>query len=193
MKSIQTTITTAAEYSEDGLHRYSLTIAWDKTKPNMLVLMLAAGASDCIYMDASTCHVLENSVRLNYGSVTICNLFSRVGDYHLREDDSAYYAENEKVIIASAKKANTVVYCPGRGKAALKVFQAREQKVLSALQGISLSCISDGMGHTQFHPLSPKVRTWTLVPFKQESLRKEQPTVPVSVGTAKKKRGSKSS
>lgn len=35
MKSIQTTITTAAEYSEDGLHRYSLTIAWDKTKPNI--------------------------------------------------------------------------------------------------------------------------------------------------------------
>ena len=193
MKTISKTIKTTAQLSTDGLHRYALNIVWEESKPKLLVIMLVAGMSDGICMDSSTCHVLENAIRLGYGSVTICNLFSCVGDYHLREDDSEYYLENENVILTQAQEASTVVYCPGRGKAALKVFQEREHQLLYALQEVSMLCISDGMGQTQFHPLSPKVRQWTLVPFEKKASQKVNGTASSSAITSKRKHKSKAS
>ncbi len=193
MKSISSTISTTAHFSADGFHRYSLEKVWDEKKPRLLVLMLVAGTSDGICMDSSTCHVIENAVRLGFGSVTICNLFSCIGDFHLRSEDSEYYPQNEKVILAAAKQADAVIYCPGRGKAALKVFQARERDLLSALREVSMFSISDGISSTQYHPLRPKVKEWTLVPFKMESLQKEKTEVPSSVVPSKKKRSRKPS
>ena len=193
MKSISSTVSTTAYLSADGLHRYSLEKVWDEKKPRLLVLMLVAGTSDSICADASTCHVMENAVRLGFGSVTICNLFSCIGDFHLRNQDSEYYAENEKVILAAAKEANTVVYCPGRGKAALKVFQARERALLTALREISMLSISDGISSTQYHPLSPKVKEWTLVPFDKEGLKESETEATPPIAPSKKKGRKKTS
>ena len=46
MNVISTTITTTAQFSSDGLHRYSLEKIWDEKKPKLLVMMLVAGTSD---------------------------------------------------------------------------------------------------------------------------------------------------
>lgn len=193
MKSISSTVSTTAYLSADGLHRYSLEKVWDEKKPKLLVLMLVAGTSDSLCVDASTCHVMENAVRLGFGSVIICNLFSCIGDFHLRNEDSEYYAENEKVILAAAQEANTVVYCPGRGKAALKVFQARERELLSALKEVSMLSISDGVSSTQYHPLSPKVKEWTLVPFNKEGSKEGEAEAAPPVTPSKKKGRKKAS
>lgn len=190
MNVISTTITTTAQFSSDGLHRYSSEKIWDEKKPKLLVMMLVAGTSDGICMDSSTCHVVENAVRLGFGSVVICNLFSCIGDYRLRSEDSEYYPENEKVILAATKEADTVVYCPGRGKAALKVFQAREWELLTALKEVSMFSISDGVSSTQYHPLSPKVKDWTLVPFNREALQ-EGNTEATTPAVSPKKKGRK--
>lgn len=172
MKKV-TTLTTTAEYSKDTLHRYSLKKVWDTGKPSLLVIMLVAGGSDGVYVDSSTSHVLENAVRLGYGAVTICNLFSCIGDYKLQQDDSGTANKNMQAILSAAKEADAVVYCAGRGKAALKVFQQRERDVLSALleeTPAKLYCISDGLGHTLFHPLSPRVKVWELVPLSAANI-----------------------
>ena len=167
MSKIKTVLTTTAQYDKEMVHRFSLEKVWDEAKPNALVIMLVAGSSDGICVDSTTSHVLENAVRLGFGSVTICNLFSCIGDYSLKQSDGEAQKKNLQAILAAAKEADTVVYCPGRGKAALKIFQAREKQVLSAMKEVQdkIVCISDGLGHTMFHPLSPRVKQWEFVPL----------------------------
>ena len=41
MKSITTTLTTEAVFSDDGLNRYLLRKTWDADKPKIAVIMLA--------------------------------------------------------------------------------------------------------------------------------------------------------
>lgn len=172
MKTIKTTLTTNAVFSDDGLKRYLLTKCWDSTKTNLAIIMLTPSEASGIALDNTTMLVLNNASRLGYGSVTILNLFATLNDFNLKQaelDD----AENMKVILSAAQTADVIVYAAGVGKAKNKLFQERQKQVLEALKPVEhkLFCLCNEHGNARLqHPLSPAVRTWELSPLKIEEL-----------------------
>ena len=190
MKSITTTLTTEAVFSDDGLNRYLLRKTWDTEKPRIAVIMLAPSEASGIELDSTTQLVLNNVARLGYGGVDIVNLFATLNDFslkHAAEEDSV----NMDAILGSATEADEVVYAPGVGKAGNKVFQKRQEQVLSALRPFEpkLYCLTDANGKARLqHPLSPAVRVWHLSPMKiSELLPEPKETKPVLTEKRQKK------
>ena len=172
MRTIKTTLITEAVFSDDNSKRYLLRKVWDETKPKLTVIMLTPSEASSIELDNSTQLVLNNAVRLGFGSVEILNLFSRVNDFSLKKAEDTD-DENTKVIVKSAKNADTIVYAAGVGKAKNKMFQKRQKTVLESLKGFEkkLHCLCAENGNARFqHPLSPAVRIWHLSPFKIDEI-----------------------
>jgi len=172
MKTIKTTLTTEAVFSDDSVKRYLLRKVWDEKKPRLAVIMLAPSGASGIELDNSTQLVLNNAHRLGYGSVDVLNLFATLNDFTLKnaEDEDI---DNMKAILKSAKEADTIVYAAGVGKAKNKVFQHRQKIVISELKKYEnkLHCLCTENGEARFqHPLSPAVRTWHLSPFKIDEI-----------------------
>lgn len=171
MKTEVTELRTEAVYSDDGEKRFLLRKTWDKSKPKLAIVMLAAGAADGIQLDTTTQLVVNNASRLGYGSVAIVNLSAVLNDFNLShtEEDS----ENIQVILDMAKSAEALVYAPGTGKSKSKTFLCLQERVLLALKDyepkLYCLCNEDGEGRLQ-HPLSPQVRTWSLSPLKISEL-----------------------
>lgn len=175
MKTITTTLTTTAQFSTDSKKRYLLTKTWDEKKPRLAIIMLAPSEASGIELDNTTMLVLNNASRLGYGSVSIVNLFSTIGNLKecfAEENDK----ENLKHISKTADTADTVVYASGVGKATNKAFIKRQNQVLDILKSYEdkLRCLSNKEGNARFqHPLSPAVRTWYLSKMKVNELYKE--------------------
>ena len=159
-----TTLTTKAVFSADGSKRFLFHKEWDITKPMLTIIMLAPSDASGIELDSTTLLVLNNTARLGYGSVSIVNLFTTLNDFSLlsAEDEDI---ENMEVILAEAKKCDTLVYAPGVGKSKNQAFQERSAQVLEVLTPFSkkLKCLSNSTGTVRLmHPLAPAVRTWYL-------------------------------
>lgn len=172
MNTIMTTLTTEAVFSDGGLKRYLLKKTWDNTKPKMAVIMLAPSEASGIELDITTQLVLNNASRLGYGSVAIVNLFATLNDFNLRQVENED-PDNLNAILSAVQDADSVVYAPGTGKAKNKVFQRRQEQVLSALRSIEgkLHCLCNEDGNARLqHPLSPAVRIWHLSPLKISEL-----------------------
>ena len=185
MKTIETTLTTTVLSSDDGAKRYLLSKTWDAKKPRLAIAMLVPSEASGIALDTTTKFVLNNCSRLGYGSVDILNLFATVDDFDLKQAEEED-AENIKAIVASAQKADVVVFAPGVGKLKSKVLQKRQKQVLLALQPFEgkLHCLTNESGGARLqHPLSPAVRTWHLSPLKIAELLPVKEEVP----TQKKK------
>ena len=172
MEKIVTTLTTEAVFSDCGLKRYLLRKSWDDTKPKLTIVMLAPSEASGIELDTTTQLVLNNSARLGYGTVSIVNLFATLNDFSLKQAE-VEDSENTEVIVQQAQEADLVVYAPGVGKAKNKIFQQRQEQVLTALLPFEskLHCLCDEDGEARLqHPLSPAVRTWHLSPLKASEL-----------------------
>lgn len=189
MNTITTTLTTQALFSDDNLKRYLLRKIWDEKLPQMTIIMLAPSDAAGIALDTTTQLVLNNAARLGFGGVSIVNLFATLGDFTLSEAEGED-PENLDAILDAAQSADLIVYAPGVGKAKSKVFQQRQEQVLTALTPYEakLHCIcnEDGKARLQ-HPLSPAVRIWNLSQLSaSELLPKEKVTEPA---TENKKKG----
>lgn len=172
MHNIVTTLTTEAVFSDSGLKRYLLKKTWDHIKPKMAIIMLAPSEASGIELDTTTQLVLNNASRLSYGSVAIVNLFATINDFNLRQSEPED-PDNLNAILSIVQDADCVVYAPGTGKAKNKVFQHRQEQILSALRPIEekLYCLCNEDGNARLqHPLSPAVRTWHLSPLKISEL-----------------------
>lgn len=180
MKTIETTLTTHAVFSDDGTKRYLLSKTWDAKKPRLAIVMLAPSEASGITLDTTTQLVLNNSDRLGYGEVDVLNLFATVDDFdlkHAEEED----AENINAIVQAVQKADVVVYAPGVGKLKSNVLQKRQKQVLLALQPFEgkLHCLTNTANDARLqHPLSPAVRTWHLSPLKVAELLPVKEEVP---------------
>ena len=108
MKKIQTTLTTTAEFSENGKKRYLLTKTWDDSKPRLTIIMIAPSEASGIELDNTTMLVLNNASRLGYGTVSIVNLFATIGNLKECFDEESD-KENLKYIDSTAKNADVVV------------------------------------------------------------------------------------
>ena len=172
MEKIVTTLTTEAVFSDDGLKRYLLRKTWDDSKLKLAIVMLAPSEASGIELDTTTQLVLNNSARLGYGSVSIVNLFAALNDFSLKQAEGED-PDNMDVIVQQVQEADLVVYAPGVGKAKSKIFQQRQERVLTALLPFEskLHCLCDQNGEARLqHPLSPAVRTWYLSPLKVSEL-----------------------
>ena len=195
MNSITTVLMTEALFSDDGTKRYLLRKVWDAAKPDLAVVMLCSASAGAVELDQSSMLTLNNASRLGYGSVSIMNLFAALNDFSLKQAEQED-AENLNIILEYAEKADAIVYAPGVGKASNKVFQMRQQQVLTVLQPMEekLFCLcgADGQARLQ-HPLSPAVRTWQLSPlrtkelFPQTDTQEKEQEKPVKPKGAKKK------
>ena len=172
MNTITTTLTTEAVFSDDGLKRYLLKKTWDENLPKITVIMLAPSKASGIELDTTTQLVLNNASRLGYGSVAIVNHFATLNDFNLRQAETED-TDNLNAILSAVQDADCVVYAPGTGKAKNKVFQRRQEQVLTVLSSIEskLHCLCNEDGNARLqHPLSPAVRTWHLSPLKISEL-----------------------
>lgn len=175
MNRITTTLTTVADFSDDGKKRYLLKKIWDGKKPSIAVIMFVPSEASGIELDSTTLLVLNNASRLGYGSVSIVNLFATLGDFKLERAENID-EQNLEIILQVAKEVDTVVYAAGVGKASNKSFIKRQRRVLEALKPYEkkLRCLSDKEGNSRFqHPLSPAVRTWYLSEMKISELIKD--------------------
>ena len=127
--------------------------------------------------------------------IAAMNLFAALNDFSLKQAEQED-AENLNIILEYAEKANAIVYAPGVGKASNKVFQMRQQQVLTALQPMEekLFCLCDADGQARLqHPLSPAVRTWQISPLKikellpQTETQEKEQEKPAKPKTTKKK------
>lgn len=164
MKTIETTLTTTAFYSEDGSRKYLIKKSWDSTKPSLTIVLLAPSTTSGVALDNTTQRTIGNADRLGFGSVSIVNLFSSM-DELTSASTADEDPENMKMIVAEAKKCDVLVYAPGNGKAKNPVFQARAAQVLKHLKPFEkkMKCLSNEGGSIRLrHPLYPAVRTWYL-------------------------------
>ena len=190
MKTLETTLHTSAMFSEDGTKRYLLQKTWDPKLPRLTIIMVAPSTASAVALDTTTQLTLNNASRLGYGAVSIVNLFATLNDSALKEAESED-ADNLKVIVQSAEKADVVIYAAGVGKAKNKAFQTRQGQVLNALRPyegkLHCLCSVNGGGRLQ-HPLSPAVRMWALSPLKIEELLPEPKKVEPAPEPAKEKK-----
>lgn len=190
MQKIQTTLSTTAEFSDDGKKRYLLTKVWDKEKPHLAIVMLSPSEASGIGLDTTTMLVINNASRLGYGAISIVNLFATIGN--TRECFTEYDdSENLNYITRIAKKSDVIVYAPGVGKATNKSFIARQNQVLDVLipyEG-KLHCLSNKEGNARFqHPLSPAIRYWYLSPMRISELHTETSSASSSEKPIEKKK-----
>ena len=194
MRTEVTELRTEAMYSDDGAKRYLLRKTWNDSLPKLAVIMLCAGSAGTVELDTSSQLVLNNAVRLGYGSVAIVNLFATLNDFALKRSQSED-VENLDVIIREAAEAEKVIYAPGTGKAKNKLFAEVQEQVLLTLQLYEgkLHCLCDQNGGSRYlHPLSPRVREWHLSPLEISELielpaKSEQETKKKPKGNAAKK------
>ena len=193
MKTIETSLTTTAIYSDDNTRKYLIRKVWDEEKPSLAIILLAPSITAGISLDNTTLLTLCNADRLGFGSVSIVNLFSCMDELtianHIEED-----AENMKAILSEAKRCDVLVYAPGNGKAKNPIFQTRSVQVLKQLKPYEkkMKCISNEDGSVRLrHPLYPAVRTWhlrdtTIAEAMQTVTDAQEP--PKSVGRPRKKK-----
>ena len=103
MKEIRTNLVTEAVFSDDQAKRYLLRKEWDSSKPKLAIIMLAPSEASGIELDSTTLLVLNNASRLEYGSVTVLNLFATLDDFTLKQAEETD-SENLDIIVQEAEK-----------------------------------------------------------------------------------------
>lgn len=116
---------TETVFSEDRRHRYLLRKEWDTKKPKVTIIMTNPSSTDLMTMDYTTLYIMNNVVRLDFGSIDIVNMVSKITTrLDVKNDiDAKMDKENTDFIIKSAEKADKVIIAWGKlGKNNKKVF-----------------------------------------------------------------------
>ncbi|MDR7871324.1 MAG: DUF1643 domain-containing protein [Tissierellaceae bacterium] len=170
----KSTMKTEVIFSEDKEHRYLLRKEWDKKKKKAMIIMKNPSDGEELIQDIASLLVVNNLVRLDFGSVDILNLYSKVNTRRFSdmERDKEDIKINNSYIEKSAVGADIIILAWGSGCSTNKKAAERQQAVLELLvehKG-KLVVIEDKKGRTGFHPLSPQVRQgWKLKKLYEEN------------------------
>ena len=167
MLNEKATIKTEAIFSDDRKHRYLLRKEWDLKKSRATIIMTNPSTADILMMDYTTIYIMNNIVKLNFGSVDIVNLISKMttkinvkNDIEIKID-----ARNADYIFSSAEKSEKVIIAWGKlGENNKKVRDAQES-LLDFLKPFKhkFCVIANENGASGFHPLAPQIRfVWIL-------------------------------
>lgn len=170
MKTITSTISNEAVFSDDNRHRLLLRKVWDNEKPTAMIIMINPNSADELSSDTTTMLVMNNLQKLGYGSVDIVNLYTRItGKIHFRfnSDEDLLHPDTDGIILKSAENADTIII--GWGTVGLHNLRIRERQkaVLNMLKPFSDKICQ--IGENGCHPLTPAIRNyWDLVPYEME-------------------------
>lgn len=184
MEIEKSTITTEVHYSEDRHHRYLLYKEWDSSLKKATIIMLNPAIANAVTMDLTTMYIINNISKLGYGSVEIVNIFSKLNaeinsdiKIELLTDET-----NDKMILASVARTDTVIVAVGKGGKTNKQIKIRVEQLMELIKGYEnkLYEICDEKGRYGWHPLANSIRhSWQLLkmgkPKEQNKVVTKQP------------------
>ncbi|WP_225340569.1 DUF1643 domain-containing protein [Lysinibacillus capsici] len=165
MKVLKNILKTEVTYDDEMKNKYVVRKEWDKNKRKALILMKNAGQADEIKQDQTTMYVVNNLVKLDYGSVIIMNLFPSIEC----KDISESATENLKCVQEEMTKVDDVIIAVGTGIETNKEAQKRLHMIVAILldKKATILQIECPKGRRGFHPLYPAVKNeWKLVPYE---------------------------
>ena len=181
MLTEKATVKTEAIFSEDRRRRYLLRKEWEAKKPKATIIMTNPSTADMLTIDYTTLYIMNNIVKLDFGSIDIVNLTSKMTikldvqkDLDLESD-----AENIDFIVKSAEKADKVIIAWGKlGENNKKVRDAQDYLIERLKPFKDKLCIigSEDGGGSGYHPLAPQIRfSWTLKKYEPPKAPEAKP------------------
>ena len=165
------TLKTETVFTDDRCNRYLLRKEWDAKKPKATIIMTNPSAADLMTIDYTTLYILNNISKLDFGSVDIVNLSSKVTTkLNAKLDlEVEIEKENAEFILKSAEKYDKIIIALGKiGENNQRVRMAQDNllKILLPFKD-KLCCITKSEdGESGFHPLAPQIRfEWFLRDF----------------------------
>ena len=183
MLTDKATVKTEAIFSEDRKHRYLLRKEWEPKKPKATIIMTNPSTADMLTMDYTTLYIMNNVVKLDFGSIDIVNLVSKMTlKLDVPKDlDPKLDADNVDFIIKSAEKADKVIIAWGKmGENNAKVRDAQDC-LLEHLKPFKdkLCVIGNDSGGSGYHPLAPQIRfSWVLKKYEPPKAAEVKPESP---------------
>ncbi|MDY4032318.1 MAG: DUF1643 domain-containing protein [Pyramidobacter sp.] len=167
---------TEAVYSDDKTRRYLLHREWDAKKPKALIIMTNPSTAGSIALDFTTMYILNNITQLDFGSVAIANLVSKMTRKLSILDDMQIEEDNFACIVKAAQKADKVIVAWGKiGETSIRTRMVQDALIarLEPFKG-KLCMIASQSSEAGFHPLAPQIRFyWDLVNYERPQY--EQP------------------
>ncbi len=156
-------------YNDDKTHRYSLTKTWDSKKSKALVVMKNPSSSEVLETDLTTMLVINNLAKLDYGTVCLCNLLSKINAPHIVDGSTKEHTENVEEIKKLAKTVDYIIIGWGTyGEGNKKVTDIQEQLIeeLKPYKDKLMYIVNPRFPSKKVHPLCPSVRSnWLLKPY----------------------------
>ena len=177
------TLRTETVFSEDRSRRYLLRKEWDSKKPKATIIMTNPSAADLVAIDYTTLYILNNISKLDFGSVDIVNLSSKVTiKLNAKLDlDIEIEKENAEFILKSAEKSDKIIIAWGKISENNQRVRMAQDNLLKLLEPFKdkLCCIAESEnGECGFHPLAPQIRfEWVFrdfIPPKNKEVVKEK-------------------
>lgn len=170
-----TTIKSKAIFSDDKRHRVLLRKEWDRDKKSAMIIMINPNTADTLNYDLTTMLVLNNLNKLDFGSVNIVNLYSRITEkLYLRfnSDEDLIHDETDKIIEQYASMSDIIIIAWGSvGKNTQRVRE-RQKEVLERISVHKDKFYK--IGTEGYHPLYPSVRDeWVIEPFDMEEIEND--------------------
>ncbi len=165
----ETNIKLKIAYNDDFTHRYSITKTWDSKKPKALVIMKNPSSSELLETDLTTMLVINNLAKLDYGSVALCNLISKIQAPYTCNANSKEHTENFEEILKLAKGVDFIVIAwgsAGVGNIKKQEIQHELLELLTPYKEKLLYIANPKNNKSPVHPLYPQVRqNWLLKPY----------------------------
>jgi hypothetical protein len=183
MQTDKATVKTEAVFSDDRRHRFLLRKEWDIKKPKATIIMTNPSTADMLTMDYTTLYIMNNIVRLDFGSIDIVNLVSKMTiKLDVANDlEPKPNADNIDFIIKSAEKSDKIILAWGKiGENNRKVRDAQDY-LIERLKPFKdkLCVIASENGGSGFHPLAPQIRfSWTLKKYEAPKTPEVKPVSP---------------
>ncbi len=140
--------------------------------------MINPSSADELLVDHTTMYVINNLSRLEFGSVDIVNIFSKIDTKISTKGnmEELIDEENDTEILNSAEKVDNIVIAWGKVGDNNKKIKERQREILKLLEQYKekLFVIADSMGRQGYHPLAPQIRhSWELKKLELEQTEKD--------------------
>lgn len=175
-KTEEISIKVKAIYNDERTHRYSLSKTWDSKKSKALVIMKNPSSTEVIETDLTTMLVINNLGKLDYGSVTLCNLMSKLTQPYNIDYTSKEHIENLEEILKQAKSVDYIILAWGSygiGNEKASFIQIELIKNLLVYKDKLMYLANPKDPCKIVHPLFPAVRSnWLLRPYENTETNK---------------------
>ncbi|SNT19198.1 intein N-terminal splicing region [Anaerovirgula multivorans] len=174
-------IKTEVTFSEDKKYRYLLRKEWDKAKKKAMIIMINPSSADELLIDHTTMYVVNNLSKIDFGSVDIVNIFSKINTKISTKESIQELVDedNDTQILKSAAKVDNIIIAWGKVGENNKKVKERQEQVINLLTEYKdkFYTIQDSKGREGFHPLAPQIRhIWKLKKLQPEP--EKTPTEP---------------